>query len=217
MGNELMCRVRFGKEDSEGKALLETGEIIFRGEFRLKIPFSTVRAAEVDDGALVLRTEAGVAIFELGQGAAEKWREKILHPKSRIEKLGVQADATVALIGFSAEEDVEFLGELGERTKNLSHAVAGKFKEDVQWIFLKVDTQRGLGLIAKIAKSMRGAAALWIVFPKGNPKGGQNITEGDVLAAGRAARLKDIKVVGFSERHTALKFVIPLALRHPLV
>src|ERR1700735_5068440 len=39
MGQEIKCRVEFGKEKSEGKALLETAEVLFRGGFRLKIPF----------------------------------------------------------------------------------------------------------------------------------------------------------------------------------
>jgi hypothetical protein len=56
---------------------------------------------------------------------------------------------------------------------------------------------------------MQGAAALWIVYPKGQ----KQITENDVLAAGRKSGLKDVKVVGFSATHTALKFVIPLAER----
>jgi hypothetical protein len=34
-----------------------------------------------------------------------------------------------------------------------------------------------------------------------------------VLMAGRIAGLKDIKVVGFSATHTALKFVIPVSER----
>ena len=33
------------------------------------------------------------------------------------------------------------------------------------------------------------------------------------IAAGRNSGLKDVKVVGFSPTHTALKFVIPLAER----
>jgi hypothetical protein len=56
---------------------------------------------------------------------------------------------------------------------------------------------------------MRGAAALWIVYPKGRTE----ITERDVLKAGRAAALKDVKVVGFSATHSALKFVIPVSQR----
>ena len=77
MGNEATCKVRFGKQVSEGKALLETTEILFRGEFRLKIPFSTLKSAKAVDGELRLQTAEGVAVFYLG-AAAEKWRDKIL-------------------------------------------------------------------------------------------------------------------------------------------
>ena len=56
------------------------------------------------------------------------------------------------------------------------------------------------------ARTIRGATVLWIVYPKGK----KEITENDVLSAGRKASLKDIKVVGFSATHTALKFVVPL-------
>jgi len=56
---------------------------------------------------------------------------------------------------------------------------------------------------------MKGSAALWVVYPKGQ----KSITETDVIGAGRKAGLKDVKVVGFSASHTALKFVIPLERR----
>src|SRR5215470_15669317 len=88
MGNEATCRVRFGKQESEGKALLETSEILFRGDFRLKIPFSMIKSAKAVDGELRLQTADGLAVFDIGP-AAEKWLKKILHQKSRIEKLGV--------------------------------------------------------------------------------------------------------------------------------
>jgi hypothetical protein len=45
------------------------------------------------------------------------------------------------------------------------------------------------------------------------PKGVQEIREIDVIEAGRAAGLKDTKVVGFSATHTGLRFTIPLAAR----
>src|SRR5690349_13454882 len=92
MGNEATWKVHFDKQQSQGKALLETGEILFRGEFRLKIPFSAVKSAKVVDGELRLQTADGLAVFHLG-AAAKKWRDKILHPKSRIEKLGVKPGA----------------------------------------------------------------------------------------------------------------------------
>jgi hypothetical protein len=205
MGNELKCRVRFGKKASEGKALLETSEIIFRGDFRLKIPFATIQSSRAVDGELELRTAEGVVVFELGADKAAKWREKILHPRTRMGKLGVKSGAKIVTLGF-LNEDREFLEELAERSKDVSE---GPVKTDTNWIFLKVEAKAGLKQLAGISIRMRGAAAMWVVYPKGR----QEITEGDVLAAGRAAGLKDVKVVGFSATNTALKFVIPVSAR----
>jgi hypothetical protein len=199
MGNEASCKVQFGNQQSDGKALLETSEILFRGDFRLKIPFSMIKSAKTVDGELRLQTAEGVAVFHLG-AAAEKWCHKILHPKSRIEKLGVKPEAKVSLLG---DFDGAFLVELGKLTKSTSK---GKVAPDSEWIFFAVGSREDLGALSKISKSMKDAAALWIVYPKGQ----KHITENDVLAAGRKAGFKDVKVVGFSATHTALKFVIPL-------
>lgn len=202
MGNEAVCKVRFGKQASAGKALLETSEIVFRGDFRLKIPFSGIKSANAVDGELRLQTSDGLAVFQLG-AAAEKWREKILHPKSRIEKLGLKPGAQVSLLG---DFETDFLCEVSGLTKSASK---GKASADSECIFFAADSKEDLSALSKIAKSMQGAAALWIVYPKGQ----KHITENDVLAAGRKVGLKDVKVVGFSATHTALKFVIPLDKR----
>jgi hypothetical protein len=182
--------------------LLETSEILFRGDFRLKIAFATIKSAKAVDGELRLQTAEGLAVFHLG-ATAEKWRDKILHPKSRIEKLGVKPGAKVSLLG---DFDAGFLAEIGQLTESVSK---GKVAADSEWIFFAVDSKEDLDTVPKIAKSMKGVAALWIVYPKGQ----KHITENDVLAAGRKAGLKDVKVVGFSTTHTALKFVIPLSRR----
>jgi len=202
MGNESNCKVRFGKQQSEGKALLETSEILFRGDFRLKIPFSTIKSAKAVNGELRLQTAEGLAVFHLG-ATAEKWCDKILHPKSRIEKLGVKPGARVSLLG---DLDTGFLTEIGKLTTSVS---SNKVAADSEWIFFAVDSKEHLSALSKVAKSMEGAAALWIVYPKGQ----KHITENDVLADGRKCGLKDVKVVGFSLTHTALKFVIPLSQR----
>jgi len=202
VGKEATCKVTFGKQQSEGKALLETSEIIFRGDFRLKIPFSTIKSAKAVDGELRLQTADGLAVFHLG-AAAEKWCDKILHPKSRIEKLGVKPGVKVSLLGgFEAD----FLKEIATLTKSVSK---GKVDADTECIFFAADLKKDLGALAKISKSMKDATALWIVYPKGQ----KQITELDVLAAGRKEGLKDLKVVGFSPTHTTLKFVIPVAHR----
>jgi len=205
VGRELKCRVRFGKKASHGKALLGTSEIIFRGDFRLKIPFAMIQSAKAVDGELELRTAEGVVVLELGEGAAAKWCEKILHPKTRIEKLGIKGGEKIVTLGFS-KEDREFLEELQACTKEVSE---GPLKAETQWIFLKVVAKADLQQLSRISKGMRGAAAVWVLYPKGQ----REITEGDVLSTGRAVGLKDVKVVGFSMTLTALKFVIPVLAR----
>ena len=203
MGNEATCKVRFGKQESEGKALLETNEVLFRGDFRLKIPFSNVKSAKTVDGELRLQTPEGLASFHLGAATSGKWLEKILHPKSRIEKLGIKAGAKVSLIG---EFETEFLREVSGLTKSVAK---GKAASESEHTFFAAGSKETFSALSKIAKAISGAAALWIVYPKGQ----KHITENDVLGAGRKLGLKDVKVVGFSATHTALKFVIPLDKR----
>jgi hypothetical protein len=202
MGNEAICKVQLGKQESEGKALLETSEVLFRGGFRLKIPFSAIKSAKAVDGELRLQTAEGLAVFHLGP-AAEKWCEKILHPKSRIEKLGVKQGAKVSLPG---NFEAAFLREIAGLTKSVSKS---KVAADSDCIFFAAESKKDLGNLTRLVKSMQGAAALWIVYPKGQ----KHITENDVISAGRKSGLKDVKVVGFSATHTALKFVIPLSER----
>ena len=54
MGSELLCKVRSGGKEASGKALLETNEIIFRGDMRLKIPFASLKSVVARDGELHL-------------------------------------------------------------------------------------------------------------------------------------------------------------------
>jgi hypothetical protein len=205
VGNEANCVARFGKQKARGRALLETSEIIFRSEdgaLRLKFAFADIKSVAAAEGELRVEGPEGPAIFELGANAA-KWCEKILHPKTRLEKLGIKPKAAVSLIGNLA---ADFLAELRSQTENVSN---GRVAAETEWIFFAADATKDLSQVAKLAKNLKGAAALWIVYPKGQ----KQITENDVLAAGRKSGLKDIKVVGFSLTHTALKFVIPVEKR----
>jgi hypothetical protein len=203
MGNEANCVLKTGGKKVKGKALLETNEIIFRSELlRLKIPFPEMKSVKTVDGELHVHSGDGAVVFEIGP-YADKWAYKILNPKSRMEKLGVKPGAKVTVIG---KMDAEFEAELEKVAPDFA---CGAIARDTEWIFLIADTPKGLAKAANIAKVMRGSVALWIVYPKGR----KEITENDVLVAGRKAGWKDVKVVGFSPTHTALKFVVPLDKR----
>jgi len=200
MGAEVQCRVRFGKQGSTGRALLETSEIIFRGDFRLRILFAEIKTVKAVKGELRVRFAEGEAVFELG-AAAEKWAAKILHPKSVIEKIGVKPGGKAVVL---AVKDADFLKQLRARVECTEKVARGW-----ETIFFGAESAADVKRVAALAKLLAPAGALWIVYPKGR----KEITELGVLNTGRVAGLKDVKVVGFSATHTALKFVIPLAKR----
>ena len=202
MGQEVVCTARWAGKSVRGKALLETAEILFRGEPRLKISFSSIREASAVGGELRLKIDGGLIVFELGE-RAEKWRQKIANPKSVLEKLGVKPGEAVAAFG---DPDAGFVQKLGEQNSSVER---DKLSAGTKQIFSFMEGRKGLSDMKKLAMKVKGSMALWIVYPKGQ----KTITETDVLAAGRNVGLKDVKVVGFSATHTALKFVLHVAKR----
>ncbi len=198
MGQELDCRIQYQGRTLAGKAYLEADHILFRGGKRLKIAIKDLHSVTAQAGILHLDFPGGPASLELG-AAAQKWAQKILHPPSRADKLGIKPGLTVRLVG---EFDRAFLGELcGVQT------VTGKAKVDL--IFFTAPDRGALAQIPKLAAGLKPAGALWVVYPKGVPL----IREIEVIEAGRAAGLKDTKVASYSSTHTALRFVIPVADR----
>jgi hypothetical protein len=202
MGQEVQCKVRFGGKTAVGKALLESEELLFRGGMRLKIPFRAMKSVKSADGELRIEFPEGTAIFELGL-QAQKWAEKIHHPKSLLDKLGVKPGAVVSVI---AVRDERFLEQLRERTNEISEA---RPRSESDWIFLGAESKGDFSQIRPLTKSLKKTGGMWIVYPKGQ----EHITEKDVLGAGKKAGLVDVKVVSFSATHTALKFVVPVSNR----
>jgi len=198
MGQEIRCTLHFESKSCQGKALLESKEILFRGDVRLKIPFAEIKKLEVKNGDLHVRTKDGLAVLALGP-KAEQWQQKILHPKSLVEKLGVKAGETAAIFGAIP---ASFLDEL---TENGIKTVKGKVAATSPWIFLAAESLADLAKLKAIRNSMASEVGLWIVYPKGV----KTITENDVRGVGLKAGLVDVKVASFSGTHTALKFVIP--------
>jgi hypothetical protein len=198
MGQELPCRVTLGKKSFAGKAYLETDHVLFRGEERIKILLQDLTGVKASAGVLTLRWPGGPAAFELGD-AAEKWEQKILHPPTRADKLGIKPGLTIRIVGDFA---ADFLTELSGLT-----IAPAKTKTDL--LLFSAPARGALKQVPKLARSLTPAGALWIVYPKGVTE----IREIEVLEAGRAAGLKDVKVASFSATHTALRFVIPRLLR----
>jgi len=238
MGQEARCRVRVGDQLSDGKALLETDELVFRGDdgYRLKVPFKEMRSVEARDGELRVESPDGWVVFELG-AQAEKWAQKILNPRSLLDKLGVKAGMRVLVLGV---EDEGFLAQLGERTDEVvlgtasssarsfetplhpsveglrgssgragGDGGAGRNDGGYDAAFVAVDRAADVDRLAALRHAIKPDGAVWAVFRKGR----KDFNENDVLRGGLAARLVDVKVVRFSDTHTASKFVIRKAER----
>ena len=199
MGYEINCRARLGDRDSDGKALLESDHVLFRGGFRCKIFFRDLAKVVALNGGLSLFGPEGELRLELGEKAVA-WAEKILHPKSRAEKLGLKAGSQVALINLS---DSDFRKELA---KSAAEVASVRSKSLCDFVFFGAEQASDLAKICDLVPRLKERGALWIIYPKGQPR----IPESSVILAGRAAGLKDVKVVSFSSTQTALKFVRPL-------
>ena len=63
MGQDVRCIATWNGRRSIGTASLETEDIIFRGEYRLRIPFKTVTDLTSDEGRLTVKIAEGTAIF----------------------------------------------------------------------------------------------------------------------------------------------------------
>jgi len=202
MGQEAACEARFGGQISLGKALLETDALIFRGAFRLSIPLGSIQTAEAADGLLHVTSPEGKAVFALG-AQAERWAHKIRNPRTLADKLDVKPGIRVSLCGVF---DDGFREQLNARTSDIRE---GKPAKESDLIFLRAEGVKDLARLTSLQTSLKRNGGIWIVYPKGQT----NITESDVLKAGRQAGLVDTKIARFSETHTAHKFVIPLARR----
>jgi hypothetical protein len=203
MGAEALVTVRLKGRSVAGKARLETDVLQFRGgDLRLSIRFTEMKNVAARDGTLTLTFSGGTAAFELGRAAA-KWADKILHPPSRLDKIGAKAEWRASAIGV---DDKTFLGELEGRVAHLS---IGRVVKGSDAIFFGVTTEIELDRLGTLKRSLKPNGALWIIRPKGRPE----ISERATMAAGKRAGLVDVKVVGFSATHTAEKFVIPVAAR----
>jgi len=127
--------------------------------------------------------------------------------RSRVEKLGVKQGADVLLLGIDA--DAAFTSEL--RGAGARIRTSGAAQADM--IVALFRHRRDLRRVAPLAARIKADGALWTLRPKGST----DLTEAEMMRAGQAAGLVDVKVVSFSEILTAEKFVVPVAKRaqHP--
>jgi hypothetical protein len=202
MGQHAACTLRFRGHTQQGTAWLEAKELLFRGPERVAIPLKDITAATSDGGVLRVAFAGQTAQFEIGPAAA-KWAERITNPPSRLDKLGIKTGMTVLPVGYTDRRF--FVGVRARGARIVRSAPAG----GVDAFFFGAARRDDLERLAAAARSLKQDGALWVVRPKGT----KAITEAETMAAGKRAGLVDVKVVSFSDTHTAEKFMIPRSSR----
>ncbi len=123
--------------------------------------------------------------------------------RSLLDKLGVKPGQRISVLSI---EDAAFLNDLADRIPEFAREEPVR-RADI--ILLGTENLKALARVKSLVGAIQKTGAIWIIYPKGQT----HIREADVRAAGISAGLTDNKVCRFSETHTALRFVIPLARR----
>ena len=121
-----------------------------------------------------------------------------------LDKLGIRPGMRVALIDI---DDPDIRSLIAERTTDVNE---GAPEPETDIVLFGAETPAGLAPLGMLATRIRPNGAIWIVSRKGKAA---TLRYEQVLDVAKAAGLIDNKVVSFSSSHTALRFVIPVALR----
>jgi hypothetical protein len=129
-----------------------------------------------------------------------------------LDKLGIRPGMRIAIVGALEDDDEDpddgpFPGRLAERTSDVTE---GRPKPDSDIVLLAADTTAELVILGELRACLKPAGAIWVVSRKGRAA---TLRDVEVIAAAREHGLIDNKVVSFSARRTALRLVIPVALR----
>lgn len=119
-----------------------------------------------------------------------------------LDKLGVKPGLKISVLGL---EDPSFLKQLEGRSVDVST----RARKGSDLIFFYMGDRSALPRLGDLQRSLQPAGALWALWPKGR----KEFREDDIRVFGLQVGLVDVKVVAFSDTLSALKMVIPVALR----
>ena len=99
MGREAICDCTFNGTTTKVKALLESEELILRGDIHLRAPLHALHHVRVESQSLCFNLDEGPIRLDLGAAVAKSWAKKIkTPPPSLADKLGITGK-TVRTIG----------------------------------------------------------------------------------------------------------------------
>jgi hypothetical protein len=197
MGREAICDCTFDGTTTKVKALLESEELILRGDIRLRAPLHALHHVRVESESLCFNLDKGPIRLDLGAATAKSWAKKIkTPPPSLADKLGITG------------KTVRTIGSISDRALDSAlHSAALVRAQNPDLILSCVDTPESLAATLRDAKvQLARSIPIWLIYRKGP---GHPLNESAIRTTLRAQGLMDTKVASVSAELTALRFSLP--------
>ncbi len=123
-----------------------------------------------------------------------------------LDKLGVAPGSTVAILGV---DDPALRALLAEHPAAI---IDGEAPLGAPLVFLAAGSPDDLAILPDLARRIDDRGAICVVSRKGKAA---TLRDVEVIPAAKSAGLVDTKMVAISATHTALRLVVPVALRGP--
>lgn len=193
MGRETTAYAEVGSEAGEVRALLESTELILRGEIRRRFAKSAMEEVLVEGDLLRFLVVGEPVALHLGAKVAQSWATAIAKPPPSLRaKLGLGEDTRALVLGEIADE------ALAEATRGLlvtDGAVA-------QMMIAIIDCPDDLAEAQRLHAGFP-MLPLWTIYPKG-----RGVAFGDtaIRTALREAGFRDTKSCAVSDILTATRY-----------
>jgi len=200
MGREATVQCRWGQEAGLCKVLLETHELIVRGELRRRVPIASLRDVSVAKEELRFKVDGDAVSLSLGPALSQRWAKAIATPPPTLaNKLGISSTSRLKLLGEIDSEELQAA---------IAEAAPPNDKTDgnaAHLILASVKTPLDLDLVLnRLPKRPSDLVPLWIVYPKGGIDG---FGETSVRETLRRRGFIDTKIASVSSKLTALRFI----------
>jgi hypothetical protein len=198
MGREATARAEVGAEAGTVRILLESDELILRGDIRRRFPRDRLAELRSGDGVLRFSCDGEAVALHLGADAAARWEKAIATPPPSLRaKLGLASGAKAYRVGVFVDDA-------------LAEALAGAVAETVDEADMIVACIMGPDDLAMALKAhkRRLELPLWTVHPKGR---GARLHETQIREELRARGYRDTKSCAVSHVLTANRYNLPAA------
>ena len=197
MGREAICDCTFAGTTTKVKALLESEELIIRGDIHMRAPLHALHHVRVESESLCFNLDVGPIRLDLGAAVAKSWAKKIKSlPPSLADKLGITG------------KTVRTIGPITDRALDSALTSAARVStRNPDLILSYVDTPESLAATLREARTqLARSVPIWLVYRKGP---GHPLNESAIRTTLRANGLMDTKVASVSAELTALRFSLP--------